>query len=200
MVLSNFLSETFPWFFGLPDSQQNFLLVVIPLLLAAGAGLIPAVRRWIQYRIIWRGAPMKVRMNPYGARYSAGGKHFIVFPDVTITNRHSEPENVTAELLIDEYLDNYHHTAKFKPEHVPVAGWEHSGWFKRNAMIQFPLNLDGKRAVHGYVAFCVWDRPGQVPESRNKSSLQFMDLSNDKVIHQAEQAGPTMLLGSYRPI
>jgi hypothetical protein len=198
--VSDLLSRWFPWFFALPSDQQNFLLVVVPVLLTAVATLVPAVRRWIRRVIVWRGSPVKVSMNPYGVRYSAEGKHYIVFPDVTITNRNTEAETVSAELSLEECLEQYKHkhVHKCQPDTAVIPGWEQSQWAKRNSLIRFPLNLDGKRAVHGHIAFCVWNLAGDVPESRNKSELRIIDLATGKTIHHAKQFGPTMLLGGFR--
>jgi hypothetical protein len=202
-VLSKWLADTFKWFFALPDPQRDFLLVVVPLSLTAVATalgwMIPPVRRSFQRRLVWRGSPTKVQMNPYGIRHSGGNKHYIVFPDVTITNRGREPETLNAELLLQESFAEYRHTHTVHPEIAQVPEWEVSQWSKRNELLRFPLNLAGKQSVHGHIAFCVWTLPGDVPESRNSSELRIIDLSTRKTIHRCRQSGLTMLLGSYRP-
>jgi hypothetical protein len=195
--MSDWLSRWFPWFFALPDQQQNFLLVAGPIAVGLAAWFSGPLR-WLFRLVAWRGSAVKVTINPYAVRYSAGNQHFVIFTDVTIANRHNEPESVGVELLIEESLGDYHHTQPLMPEHSAVPGWEQSAWFKRNQPVAFPLNLEGRRAFHGYLAFCVWSQSGEIPESRSRTKLRFKNLATGKAIHASEQA-EEMFLGGFRP-
>lgn len=46
--VSDFLTRWFPWFFGLPESQQNFLLVVTPILISLVIWLLVVTRRGVK--------------------------------------------------------------------------------------------------------------------------------------------------------
>ena len=178
------LLQWLAWFSELPDGQQNLVVAAVSLALSL---LIPEVRGLVvrslkRFRrvVFWRGSAVKVLIPAPPARFSGSGRHFIVFPDLSLTNRHTDPESVSCSLRVTLLAARGVET--IPPESTTIPSLDRTGWFRRNTLLTFPLYLNGKQSVQGHVAFCISSEI-EVPMLPNVGSfvLQFRDATTEKV-------------------